>query len=319
MSQLQATEPGIAYRPIRQLRRSKGVHKLLYNRLGLPLDASEAAIRYLKKMWNPQQVRARQDLADALPTGCEDAALQREGYLKLEPSYFESLPAALDACNAAFESAERTGALKEMRASGPKEFLVTIIRNEEAFQHKGLMALAVSGPLIRLASKYLGSVPMLSGLRLWWTPANAGVAGSQLYHCDREDRRQIKVLINVTEATRATGPFTMIPADISERIKSAVGYSYKRYRLSDEEVWSAESNPRSVELTGPAGTAYCVDTSRCLHYGSRNNSEQRLLMMIQYTRFLAPNVTVPLWLPPNADIPMELDNIQRLVLGVTVA
>ncbi len=314
-----ASQTQSPYRPIRQWRRSKRLHKLLYNHLGLPLHTSEAAIRTLKFALNPAQVRLRERLAVDLPATEQDAELEREGYLQLAPDQFSMLPQALASCSRAFEVSVRSGAVHDAQAEGPKEFLVSIIRDEEAYQHNGLMELAVSSPVLRLASKYLGSVPMLSGIRLWWSPPNTSEIDSQLYHCDREDQRQLKVLLNISDTTHKTGPFTLIPAGISERVKSEVGYSYKRYRLTDEEVWSTEDQTQAVPLTGPSGSAYCVDTSRCLHFGSRQNSEPRLLLMVQYTRYLAPNVTLPSWLPDRSAAPMELDELQRLALGLTAA
>lgn len=316
MTEPPATSHAASYRPIRHLRRSKGVHKLLYNRLGLPLAASEAAIRSLKYMLNPGQVRLRERMARALPdeTGLTD--LERRGYVQLVASRLDMLPAMLASCEAAFDISVSNGAIERAQASGPKDFLVSVIRNKEAFRHEGLMQLALSRPLLHLVSRYLGSVPMLSSIRLWWTPPNATATDSQLFHCDREDRRQVKVLINVKETTSETGPFTLIPADASERVKGKLGYSYKDYRLTDEQIRANGADAQSVPLIGPRGSAYCVDTSRCLHYGSRHNSKQRLLLMIQFTRYLAPNVTVPLWLPGTDGRHTELDELQRLVLGV---
>ena len=307
------------YRPIRQFRRTKGVHKLLYNHLGLPLSASEAAIRSLKFVWNPGQVRLRERLAAGLPDTEDDVTLEREGYQDLSAQPLDMIPTVLSSCSAAYDASVRDGTMGAAQAAGPKEFLISIIRDEEVFQHPGVMELALSQPILRLASKYLGSVPMLSGVRLWYTPPNSTAVDSQLFHCDREDERQLKVLVNITDTTRENGPFTVLPAASSERAKSAVGYSYKDYRLSDEQVWSTVDQSEAISLIGPRGSANCVDTSRCLHYGSRQNTEPRLLLMVQYTRYLAPNVTLPYWKPEHASSPMELNDMQRLALGLAPA
>lgn len=319
MTETQLIEAQPPYRPIRQLRRIKGVHKLLYNHLGLPLEASEAAIRSLKYVWNPTQVRLRERLAGDLPDSADDAVLNRDGYLKLASDQFDMLSAALSSCGRALEDSVSSGAIDKARSAGPKEFLVSVIRDEEAFQYDGVMELALSRPIVRLASKYLASIPMLSSVRLWWSPPNASAVDSQLYHCDREDRRQLKVLINITATTQKNGPFTIIPAEASERIKTAVKYDYKDYRLTDEAVHAVEDQVQEIAMTGPPGSASCVDTSRCLHYGSRHNTEPRLLLMLQYTSCLAPNVSLPLWLPGLSARPIALDDLQRLVLGLATA
>ena len=319
MSATQAVTDHASCRPIRQFRRTKGVHKLLYNHLGLPLGASEAAIRSLKFVWNPAQVRLRERLAASMERTEDDVTLEREGYLNLANQELDILPTVIESCSSAYDASVLHESIAEAQAAGPKEFLISIIRDEQAFEHAGLMELALSQPILRLASKYLGSVPMLSGLRLWFTPPNSTAVDSQLYHCDREDQRQLKVLVNITDNGHQSGPFTVLPAAASQRAKSAVGYSYKNYRLSDEQVWSVVDPDEAVSFVGPRGSAYFADTSRCLHYGSRQNTQPRLVLMVQYTRYLAPNVTLPLWRPGHDAAPLELDELQRLALGLTPA
>lgn len=309
----------ITYRPIHQLRRTKGLHKLMHNRLSLPLDFAETAIKRLKFAWNPAQMRQRTRLAGTLQHTCGDEFLAQNGYLHIKPADVNGLQDALDECTQALQSSTSTGAIKTAQAAAPKEFLISIIKDEQLLAHKALTGFAVSHPLIELAARYFGAVPMLSGVRLWWTPPNKTVIGSQLFHCDREDRRQLKFLINVMASTPESGPFTLISAGQSARIKSAVRYSYKTYQLTDGEICAAGEPDELIALTGPPGSIACVDTSRCLHYGSRNNTQPRLLLMIQFTDCLAPNVTLPKWHLGLSKLGLELDALQRLALGVTLA
>lgn len=307
----------IAYRPIRQLRRTKGLHKLLHTHLSVPQSLAERAINRLKYVWNPTQVRQRARLAETLRHTDADAFLQQQGYLHLEPGQIGGLQTALDSCTRAYEQSIPTGVMEAAKAAAPKEFLISVIKDEQMLDYASLSTLVVSHPLIELAAKYFGTVPMLSGVRLWWTPPNTSISESQLFHCDREDRRQLKFLINVTEATPDTGPFTLIPAGESERIKATLGYSHKTYRLTDDEVFRVGAPNEIITLTGPPGSVACVDTSRCLHYGSRNNSQPRLLLMVQFTDCLAPNVTLPKWHLGLSKLGLELDELQRLTLGVS--
>lgn len=317
MSGASALRTPVTYRPMRYLRRSKGLHKLLYNRLGLPLDVSEAAIRRLKQAWNPAQMGERRRLARMMPRSDSDERLRRDGFLKLETSSWDHLAAALVDCEQAFETSSRTAAIGATQAAGAKQFLVSVIRDRQALQYGAVMDLAISPSIIELVSGYFGAVPLLSSIRLWWSPPNASVVDSQLFHCDREDQTQLKVLVNVSDVTAEAGPFTLIPADASARIKRAVDYSYRDYQLSDEDIEKAGGLSEAIALLGTRGTAHCVDSSRCLHYGSRSNSKLRLMLMMRYTRYEAPNVTMPVWMPAAGRFDRELDELQRLVLGLS--
>ena len=85
-----------------------------------------------------------------------------------------------------------------------------------------------------------------------------------------------------------------MPASQSQQVRERVSYRYKQ-RLSDEQVQVASAESlREVALIGPAGTLAFLDTSRCLHYGSRISSPdaRRLVIMLQYitpSAFILPD------------------------------
>ena len=305
-----------AYRPVRQLRRTKGIHKLLFNRMSFPLETAEAAIKRLKHLWNPAQMKLRRRMADRSAAGNDDTTLAEFGYLKLDTTYLHGLDTALEVSSQLLDDAIESGAANAAQAAARKEFLVSLIRDEQIVAHEALLRLAISQPLLELATRYFGSAPLLTGFRLWWTPPNSSVEQSQMFHCDREDQSQLKVLINVTDTTTETGPFTLIPAERSEKIKADISYCYKNNYVSDEAIAAAGEHEPPVALTGPRGTAYCVDTSKCLHFGSRGNTRPRVIIIMQYTQFTAPNVTVPTWHRELRKINVNLSDLQQLALGV---
>ena len=305
------------YRPVRQLRRTKGIHKLLFNRLSFSLETAEATIRQLKNAWNPAQMRLRTLMADRCAHGADDETLAQSGYVKLGPSYLDNLPDALKASSQLLDEAIASGRANVAQAAARKEFLVSLIRDEQIVAHPELLRLATSQRLLELATRYFGSAPLLTGFRLWWTPPNSTVEQSQMFHCDREDQRQLKVLINVSDTSSETGPFTLIPAEHSQQIKDDISYCYKHNYVPDDEIAAVNEQVPQIALTGPRGTAYCVDTSRCLHFGSRGNTKTRVIIIMQYTTFTAPNVTVPAWHSELRKVSIELSELQQLALGVT--
>ena len=311
------THSSTSYRPSRQIRRIKGLHRLLHHRLSVPLGMTESVLRQLKHAWNPSQARRRSALAAELERSDQDTFLEQYGYLRLEPYSLPGMREALDYCSAEYDKARAAGSALEKQSASVKEFLVSVIKDEELLDHPELFSFVISPAIVELAAKYFGAVPVLSGVRLWWTPPNDMATASQLFHCDREDQKQFKLLINVFDTTPETGPFTFIPADISAKLKKKINYSYKNYRLPDEHIAAAGGLDMTIPLIGPSGAAACVDTSRCLHYGSRGNTRDRLVLMVQYTDCLAPNVTVPDWHAQLSHMDVELSEAQQLALCVS--
>lgn len=311
------THSSTSYRPARQIRRIKGLHRLMHHRLSIPLGLTEAVLRRLKHAWNPSQTRRRTALARELERLDRDTILGQYGYLRLEPYSLPGMREALELCRTQYEKARAAGSAEERQSASVKEFLVSVIKDDEVLDHPELFSFVISPDIVELAAKYFGAVPVLAGVRLWWTPPNDMATASQLFHCDREDQKQFKMLINVFETTPDAGPFTFIPADTSAKLKKKIKYSYKNYRLPDEDIAAAGGLDAAVPLIGPAGAAACVDTSRCLHYGSRGNSRDRLVLMIQYTDSLAPNVTVPAWHDRLSYMDVELTEAQQLALCVS--
>jgi hypothetical protein len=89
-----------------------------------------------------------------------------------------------------------------------------------------------------------------------------------------------------------------------------------RRRISDEEVDATCGLENAVRLVGGPGSAGFVDTSRCLHFGSRHTRRDRLVLMVQFTRFHCPTEsTFDFAVPP--DLPgLDPDPMQKLALGI---
>jgi hypothetical protein len=107
---------------------------------------------------------------------------------------------------------------------------------------------------------------------------------SQMWHIDDEDFCQIKCFINVHEVGLENGPFTFIPAAKSDEVRRKLGHSWRGKRMDDAEILAHCREEDIVSVTGAPGSGVFVDTSRCLHFGSRSRGGHRLVMMFQYTR-----------------------------------
>jgi hypothetical protein len=148
--------------------------------------------------------------------------------------------------------------------------------------------LATSPSVVRAVADYLGSFPQLHNITSVFSPASKetiaagqdGWKGSQLFHRDGEDRRLVKIWVLCGDVTDDHGPTMMLPADLSDRIADRLMYP-PGVKLTDEpfvEHWGELS-----AATGPTGTVYATDTSRCFHFGSRTAQESsRLVLMLHY-------------------------------------
>lgn len=156
-------------------------------------------------------------------------------------------------------------------------------------------AFALESPYFRLAldervvgpiAEYLGVVPVVTELDLWYSVYNRRAPkSSQLWHMDPEDTTQIKLWIHLKDIGPASGPFTGLRASDSALVADSVGYDYgDGYRVADERVAAVVGASRLVVFEGPAGTASFIDTSRCFHFGSRlaEGGPPRRALVIQY-------------------------------------
>ena len=146
--------------------------------------------------------------------------------------------------------------------------------------------LALSDEMLQIAAEYMGEIPVLAKPRLWWTKPEAyGPGGPQLFHIGARARpvvvRQAKFLFAMSDVDQNSGPFTFLPLNISQEIVRAIDYEMGE-EIPDEVIFSYAKPTDVRRFTGKAGTGIFVDTSRCFHFGRRQQSKERLILMIQY-------------------------------------
>ena len=113
-----------------------------------------------------------------------------------------------------------------------------------------------------------------------------------MFHLDYEGVTQVKTFVHVFDVDEAHGPFTFIPADATARIvrdirqlrrQGRTGQDVESRRYSDEEIAAVGGHDDIVTVKGPAGAGVAIDTSRCLHLGSRvRPGAFRLCLYLQY-------------------------------------
>jgi hypothetical protein len=168
-----------------------------------------------------------------------------------------------------------------------KDFLVNVLEAQDYKKYPAIIDFATSAEMISVVAEYLRHIPVLSVIELWWSGPSADdreVISSQMYHLDNADTTQVKVFVHLNNTTEDMGPFTFLPISASMQVCQKTNYGSVKgvHRLTDGEVFSFVSRDREVKAIVPEGTLAFVDTSKCLHYGSRNVKVGRPIMMIQY-------------------------------------
>jgi hypothetical protein len=176
-----------------------------------------------------------------------------------------------------------------------------------------------SSAAIATVSDYLGFVPALSktlptGVRVVESGEHLDALShlpprdSQVFHIDPYDHPMVYVIVLVRDCTPDAGPFTFLPASVSERAARELDYwsRGRPYRLSDEEIYSVVDPSEAIELTYPRGTVLYVDTSRCFHYGSRNGKVPRFQLMYGLTSVCRSDFSETYM--PQFEYPVEPDD-----------
>lgn len=172
-----------------------------------------------------------------------------------------------------------------IRKSAVKPYLLTVIKPEEIERNSAIYKLVTNRDIVGSVARYLKCFPVLTYIAVWYSPNLPGQEkGSQRYHLDHEDYRQIKAFMFIEDIGDQNGPFTFIPADQSAKIQDGLNYKMTpdNKQIDDDVIYSIVDKSHARPLTGKAGTLGLIDTSRCFHYGSREGSAPRIMLAFQY-------------------------------------
>lgn len=160
---------------------------------------------------------------------------------------------------------------------------------EELSPDSDLLRLACDATLVGVVARYMGHLPLLDSICLWYSPNDELLrnrTGSQYFHIDPTGHQEVKVFVNLNEVTPSTGPVTLVPAHASRQLDRFFGP--ESGSLADELVTEKVGAANVVQLTGPAGTISFADTSSCFHLGSRPGTSERTLLHFHFVSPFAP-------------------------------
>ena len=137
------------------------------------------------------------------------------------------------------------------------------------------------------------------------------LASSQLWHRDHDDVRVIKFYTYLTDVVEdGDGPFTFLPRQSTDRF----GFPLLSSHFPDERVFDKVSRTEVKVMKAPRLASFMVDTSKCLHMGSRIAPGHGRLM------YTATFVAFPRIFPGGRNRPFlptaNTSDLQKLILGL---
>jgi len=204
-----------------------------------------------------------------------------QGILRAAPGALDGVDETIAAANGLIDriGAEQLGAIRRKPMS--KGFLTMPDLGLDSPYLRFALSDGVLGPV----SEYLGLVPVLTYIDVWYSEhVPTEPYSSQLWHLDHADVKQVKVFLHCDAVDIASGPLTVLDAATSKLVAKRTRYTLAASRLSDDAVREAVGAAEGIPLTGPKGAATFVDTSRCFHFGSRvePGAPPRKLVVFQY-------------------------------------
>jgi hypothetical protein len=304
--------------PVRPSFKGDGIYRVL-KKGKLPLDTIHSLLHASKRLADGGEIARRRRLFETEVRAPARPMPRETGYLRFTPEDFPAIGDAVARARAVYEAKRAAEDESAFLTNPRKNFLLRIFSGAEFMQYPEIVRFIADRRLLDTVATYLGSVPIMTIAELWWSPPNDSKRSSQLVHTDYEDRRQVKCFLNVSDVDEDQGPFTFFPRDVSIRLRERL--PKRGTRFTDEAIAAAATGEEPVRLTGPAGHGALVDSSSCLHFGSRGNRRDRVVLMVQFLRFDAPCATFDtLWArAPDGrvgDIDVaDLDPVQRAVFG----
>ena len=295
-----------------------------YRRIGLfaknRSGATRRVVHLVRLLFSPFKYRQRRKMVVNSGQFYENVSnLKFRGFLANASADFDYTKDIIALARERFGLLDKT----KIELSDNQQLFTGVLQDYPLDAESPFLKFATQEKLIALVSSYFGYMPILSHLGVWYSPAITTVhTDSQLFHCDQADIKQLKVFIYCNDVSSKDGALNIIDANLSRELRKNVNYSWsdKKQCLSDELVSRYVPSNNWNTLSGPAGSIFICDTSRCFHFGSRleEGAKERLLVAFQ---FVSPAAfSLPLFDGKTPSIPVvnidNLDQVQRLLLGL---
>lgn len=129
---------------------------------------------------------------------------------------------------------------------------------------------------------YFDGRPLLWNVALNYSDPSQGATDSQLWHFDYGDVRQLHLTVYFSEVDSDSGPFTFLPAALSDKIKRDPFVIERKTDADLAAEYAIDAQASAVRLNGERGEVYLNDPGRLMHQGARC-SKPRMVMFVTFT------------------------------------
>jgi hypothetical protein len=253
--------------------------------------------------WLARRLAAYQLRLQGLPPLRIDA---NSGYVLIPKNFIKNIDQIVD-------TSLRVWRKHRDRIAGEKNYFLKLSRYIDVAEFRDVVDATLQENVVKLAADYLGGIPILDKLDLWWTRPWNRPEGAQNYHLDSiPDTRSIRFLIAMTDIDEESGPLHFLPANKSAQLIRKIGYLGG---VIGPEIIERELGSDAIMLaTSPSGAGIAFDAGRCFHLGSRNMKRDRLVLSFSFCSWYV-NEKVndkSMWCRPTA----QLTSLQKSVLNV---
>lgn len=145
--------------------------------------------------------------------------------------------------------------------------------------------------VLPVVSKYIGSLPVLVNASYWYSPnrINNYNIGSQKWHMDHEDLRQLKVFIPIDhEINIDCGVLNLIDKKLTHEIYKNLNKTNSNLergsKIDDDDfIKFLNKENQVIKCNQYLNEFFFVDTCNCYHYGSRSAKNKRKLLQLHFT------------------------------------
>lgn len=174
------------------------------------------------------------------------------------------------------------------RSNNNKDFMANYLSDNLLLENKEIFLDFITNPsILSAATNYLGYIPVLNSIKILKSEIKKknqnNYSSSQLYHLDQSDKPLFKIIFLISDTYEKNGPFTFIKKKSSQQIQNKVKSGILKSDLVKDHVIEKYLDEKDeVKVIGKKGTCIYVDSSQCFHRGSRNNIEERRIIIMSY-------------------------------------
>ncbi len=189
------------------------------------------------------------------------------------------IPRTAEFLETALQLGER---LQQQRSSDPDAY--QILASAEDFKgYPLLFEWGLGDRFLKIVESYLGLAVAYDGVSGLLSMANGIEREARAWHCDREDRRMVKVCVYLNDVDETGGPFECMPPHLNEWLGQTVPSRYADITERQMQQWfTAAELAERVSCTGPKGTVIFVDTARFFHRGKPPTHCDRQALFFHY-------------------------------------